>query len=89
MPKDHYIVLGVSRGADLHRIKRAYRTVVKKYHPDLSQTQETTQRFLEAKEAYETLGDADRRKRYDEDLTKEESGLKIRTVHEVIRERRS
>jgi molecular chaperone DnaJ len=89
MPKDYYIVLGVSRGADLNKIKRAYRTVVKKYHPDLSQTQETTQRFLEVKEAYETLGDVDRRKRYDEDLAREESELQVRTVHEVIRKRRS
>ena len=60
MPKDYYIVLGVNRGANLNKIKKAYRTVIKKYHPDITPTQESTERFLEIKEAYENLSDEGR-----------------------------
>jgi molecular chaperone DnaJ len=35
MPKDYYLVLGISRGADLNKIKKAHRRVVKKHHPDV------------------------------------------------------
>ena len=41
MPKDYYIVLGVSRGADLNKIKKAYRVIAKKYHPDASASDES------------------------------------------------
>jgi DnaJ-class molecular chaperone len=57
MPKDYCVVLGVSRGAYLNKIKKAYRTVVKKLHPDISSTKESEEKFLEAREAYETLCD--------------------------------
>ena len=53
MPKDYYIVLGVSRGADVKKIKKAYRTVAKKYHPDMIHSGENRERFLEIKEAYD------------------------------------
>ena len=89
MGKDYYIVLGVSRSADPKKIKDAYRTIVKRYHPDLSQDIETTRHFLEVKEAYETLGDEEKRKQYDEELTREGSELRIRRVPEIVRERRS
>lgn len=77
MPKDYYIVLGVSRSADAHRIKKAYRTVAKRYHPDVSQAPESKQRFQEIREAYETLTDEGKRKRYDEELAKQGSSLRI------------
>ena len=57
MPKDYYIVLGVSRGADLNKIKKAYRVTAKKYHPDASASAESHEKFLELREAYETLVD--------------------------------
>ena len=75
MPKDHYIVLGVSRGADVKRIKKAYRAVAKKYHPDVMRQGENREKFLEIKEAYETLIDEDKRRRYDEELSRQSSPL--------------
>ena len=75
--KDYYIVLGVNRGANLSKIKRAYRTVIKRYHPDITHTKESTAKFLEVKEAYETLSDEQKRIRYDEELAGKESELKI------------
>jgi DnaJ-class molecular chaperone len=89
MPKDYYIVLGVSRGADLNKIKRAYRKVVKKYHPDVVQSEETKKRFLEIREAYETLSDERRRKDYDEELAKQGSRLRITRVPDIIESRTS
>jgi DnaJ-class molecular chaperone len=60
MPKDYYIVLGVSRGADIEKIKKAYKRVAKQYHPDTATSKESTDKFREIREAYETLGDAER-----------------------------
>jgi molecular chaperone DnaJ len=68
MPRDYYLVLGISRSADLNRIKKAYRTVAKQYHPDMTHSQATARQFQEVKEAYETLSDEDRRERYDREL---------------------
>lgn len=45
MPKNYYIALGVSKGADLNQIKRAYRKIIKNLHPDLSRSQTTQERF--------------------------------------------
>lgn len=87
MAKDYYIVLGVSRGADLERIKRAYRKVVKKYHPDTSRTEETAARFREAREAFETLGDVEKRREYDRELERV-TGERIRRVPEIVRAHR-
>lgn len=89
MPKDYYIVLGVTRGANLNKIKKAYRTVVKKYHPDVVQSEETKKRFLEVREAYETLIDEGKRKEYDKTLARQESELKIKTVPDMIERRTS
>ena len=89
MPKDYYIVLGISRGADLKRIKKAYRTVAKKYHPDATRSNESTKNFREISEAYETLSDEARRKKYDLELERQGSNIRITNVSEIIEKRRS
>ena len=89
MSKNYYIVLGISKGADLKKIKRAYRTVAKKYHPDITRTKESAERFMEIREAYETLSDEAKRKRYDKELEKQGSALRISKVSEIIASRRS
>lgn len=63
---DLYIVLGVQRGASAADIKRAYRRLARRYHPDINPgDHESAARFRQILEAYETLIDPDRRRRYD------------------------
>lgn len=67
MPRDYYEVLGVARGASDREIKRAYRRLVKKLHPDRNgDDPEALARFKEVSEAYEVLGDAEQRTLYDQ-----------------------
>src|SRR5262245_49156860 len=64
--RDYYEVLGVGRDAPLEEIKKAYRQLALKYHPDRNPGDEdATKRFKEAAEAYEVLSDAEKRQRYD------------------------
>lgn len=66
MNKDYYKVLGVSKNATEVEIKKAYRTLAKKYHPDLNQDDpKTKERFQEVSEAYEVLGNEQKRIQYD------------------------
>ena len=62
---DYYKVLGVPRDADPDAIRRAYRKLARKYHPDLNADPEAEERFKELGEAYEVLSDVDKRARYD------------------------
>ncbi|MFW6139362.1 MAG: molecular chaperone DnaJ, partial [Spirochaetota bacterium] len=65
--KDYYEVLGVDRNASKEDIKKAYRKLAVKYHPDRNQgNKEAEEKFKEATEAYEVLGDDHRRKLYDQ-----------------------
>ncbi|OWZ83124.1 molecular chaperone DnaJ [Natranaerobius trueperi] len=65
--KDFYEVLGVSRDADQNEIKKAYRKLARKYHPDVnSDDEEAEQKFKEVQEAYEILSDDQKRARYDQ-----------------------
>ncbi len=64
--KDYYETLGVSRDASQDEIKRAYRKLSKKYHPDLNKAPDAEQKFKDISEAYETIGDADKRAQYDQ-----------------------
>ncbi|NTV14171.1 MAG: molecular chaperone DnaJ [Desulfobulbaceae bacterium] len=66
MPRDYYEILEVSRAASGEEIKKAYRKVAMKHHPDRNQgDKEAEERFKEATEAYEVLGDLEKRKIYD------------------------
>lgn len=65
--RDYYDVLGVSKGADASEIKKAYRKLAVKYHPDKNPDDRTAEdRFKEATEAYEVLRDPEKRKLYDQ-----------------------
>ena len=89
MSKDYYIVLGLSRSADVNRIKKAYRTVAKKYHPDICELPESKERFQEIKEAYETLADERKRRQYDQELANQKSDFRITRVPQRVERRRS
>ncbi len=63
---DYYTILGVPKEADEEQIKQAYRRMAKKYHPDLNPDDPQAEaKFKEIVEAYETLGDAQKRRAYD------------------------
>ncbi|MFT9497161.1 molecular chaperone DnaJ [Anaerosolibacter sp.] len=65
--RDYYEVLGVERGADEAAIKKAYRKMAMKYHPDRNPgNKEAEEKFKEANEAYEVLSDANKKARYDQ-----------------------
>lgn len=64
--KDYYKILGLERDADQTEIKRAYRKLARKYHPDVSQEDEAEERFKEVSEAYEVLKDPEKRAAYDQ-----------------------
>ncbi len=65
--RDYYEVLGVDRGADDAALKKAYRNLAKKYHPDMNPGDATAEaKFKEASEAYAVLSDADKRRQYDQ-----------------------
>lgn len=64
--KDYYKILGLGRDAAAEDIKRAYRRLARKYHPDVSKEAHAEERFKEAKEAYEVLKDPEKRAAYDQ-----------------------
>ena len=64
--KDYYEILGVARGTDAEEVKRAYRKLARKYHPDVSKEKNAENKFKELQEAYEVLRDPDKRAAYDQ-----------------------
>ena len=66
--RDYYEVLGLPRAASAAEIKRAYRQLARKHHPDLqpgAEREKAAERFKEINEAYEVLSDPDKRAKYD------------------------
>jgi molecular chaperone DnaJ len=76
LEKDYYAVLGVPKSATGEDIKKAYRKLARKYHPDANQGDtQTEEKFKEVSEAYDVLSDTKRRKEYDEARTLFGSGV--------------
>lgn len=65
MARDYYEILGVSKDADKEEIKRAYRRLARKYHPDVNKEEGAEERFKEINRAYEVLSEPETRTRYD------------------------
>ncbi len=64
--RDYYATLGVERGASAEEIRKAYRRLARKVHPDVSKEEGAEERFKEVSEAYQTLGDPEKREAYDQ-----------------------
>ena len=66
MGRDYYAILGVSRDAGADDVKKAYRKMALKFHPDKNKAEDAEERFKEIAEAYEVLSDQDKRATYDQ-----------------------
>ncbi|NLC34408.1 MAG: molecular chaperone DnaJ, partial [Erysipelothrix sp.] len=64
--RDYYEVLGIAKGASADEIKRAYRKLAKKYHPDMNKAADAEEKFKEVQQAYEVLSDDSKRATYDQ-----------------------
>jgi len=88
MPRDFYMVLGVERGEDLSHIKHAYRSAIKRYHPDCFDTGTDADKFRAAQEAYEVLSDTERRRAHDAELRREGIPVHVTRVQRATQSRR-
>ena len=76
--KDYYDIMGVARDATQDDIKRSYRKLARKYHPDVSDDAGAEERFKEVGEAYEVLKDPEKRAAYDQLGAQWQSGQDFR-----------
>jgi curved DNA-binding protein len=76
--KDYYQILGLSRDANQDDIKRAYRKLARKYHPDVSKAPDAEERFKEVAEAHEVLKDPEKRAAYDQFGNRWQAGQEFR-----------
>ena len=63
--RDYYEVLGVSKNADETELKKAFRSLARKYHPDKNDAPDADEKFKEIQEAYAVLSDSSKRSNYD------------------------
>ena len=77
--KDYYKILGVSRKASQEEIKRAYRKLARKYHPDVNKESDAEERFKEVGEAYEVLKDPEKKSAYDQFGDRWQDGQEFQT----------
>lgn len=66
---DYYNVLELSRNASLDEIRKSFRTLALRYHPDKNKNSESKEKFMKIVEAYETLSDVNGKRNYDESIT--------------------
>lgn len=66
---DYYNVLELNRNASLDEIRKSFRTLALRYHPDKNKNSESKERFMKIVEAYETLSDVNGKRNYDESIT--------------------
>ncbi|WP_227934908.1 molecular chaperone DnaJ [Alkalihalobacillus deserti] len=64
--RDYYEVLGVDKNASVDEVKKAYRKLARKYHPDVNKEADATDKFKEVKDAYDTLSDPQKKSHYDQ-----------------------
>ena len=76
--RDYYKILGVARTAAAEDIKKSYRRMARKYHPDVSKEKDAEQKFKEVQEAYEVLKDPEKRAAYDQLGSDWKSGQQFR-----------
>lgn len=80
--KDLYLILGVEKDSTEKEIQRAFRSLSKKWHPDVSEEKDAAEVFKKIHEAYEVLSDSEKRKGYDEFIEKERTGKNNKTYEE-------
>src|SRR5579859_6246403 len=76
--RDYYKILGVTRTASVDEIKKSYRRLARKFHPDVSKEKDAEARFKEVQEAYEVLKDPEKRAAYDQLGSNWKSGEQFR-----------
>ncbi len=89
MSKDYYQVLELDNTASAEEIKKAYKKLVRKYHPDMNPQEDTTIKFMEVREAYEILGNPYKRKLYDNRVSGAGAGEAATLRYEQVRRKRA